>query len=103
MFTASVDFSEQDIEELIDRTNTSFGNLNQKSKANSQELDILLFELSANDRYFDKEDVKANLLTYNFIKYVAFGNDAELKIGALENTPEADVLDALNAVGIEVR
>ncbi|MDA3911125.1 MAG: hypothetical protein PF448_07200 [Bacteroidales bacterium] len=103
MFTASVDFSEQELESMIQRANNAYNNSKQKSKVSAQELDIMFFELVSQGDMIDEEKVKQKLLEYDFIQYVAFGNNSECKIGALKNTSEADVLDALNAVGVEVR
>jgi hypothetical protein len=104
MITASADFSEQELESMIQRANNAYENLRQqtKSKVNASELNIMLFELATVDM-IDEENVKHKLLEFDFIQYVAFGNNDELKIGTLKNTSEVEVLDALNAIGIEVQ
>ncbi|MEA1874441.1 MAG: hypothetical protein U9N51_08455 [Bacteroidota bacterium] len=103
MITSTVNFSEQDIESMIQRANTAFNDFMQEKKVNVKKFDILIFELALQSNKIDNDKAKNELLEYDFIQYVAFGNESECKLGVLKNTSETDVIDALNTVGIQVR
>ncbi len=103
MITSSVDFTIEALESLIQKVNSAFEKSVKQSKVNISEFDILLFESYSNKSNFDEEVAKKDLLKYEFIKYVAFGMNSEFKIGVLKNTSEENVLNALHAVGLDVK
>jgi len=100
MITASVDFTNQDLENLIQTANSSFEESVQASKVNTMELDILLFEIDNQKTTLDFDKLKHDLLAYDFIHYVAFGNNSECKIGVNKQTSEKEVIKAFDAVGL---
>ncbi len=103
MLKVAVNFTDEDLQQVIDDVNASYSPKLEEAKAFSEKNDAeyykypLLNDLSE----MDQKAIKTEILKKQFVVNFSFGNQ-ECKIGVKQGTSESEIIQTLESVGLHI-